>query len=213
MDIPLAHATPRRPGSGSIAYGKAVDRRIPDNRPLTEFEGQRVIFDGKRQHHPAPSSLVADRSSTDAVATSLHRRIPLPHVDGGHGTVPSKRRSPAPSTGRWLMVSVGDSRAGPTSAGAPRTGSPVGLGRTKALLGTPAERPTSPFGPAPACGPPAPVPVPRPPDSGRFAHRHRFTNSFWPCRCGLPTEMASTASGGRFDVLRARHRRVLLRCT
>lgn len=36
---------------------KAVDRRIPDNRPLTELEGQRVIFDGKRQHHPSPEAL------------------------------------------------------------------------------------------------------------------------------------------------------------
>ena len=36
---------------------EAVDRRIPDNRPLTELEGQRVIFDGKRPHHPAPEAL------------------------------------------------------------------------------------------------------------------------------------------------------------
>lgn len=36
---------------------KAIDRRIPDNQLFIELEGQRVIFEGKRQYHPARDGL------------------------------------------------------------------------------------------------------------------------------------------------------------
>ena len=36
---------------------KGIDRRIPDNRLFTDLEGQPVIFEGKRQFHPAPDAL------------------------------------------------------------------------------------------------------------------------------------------------------------